>query len=120
VKTIRNLLALNVALLVVLGGPARAQDTGTPDTSQVVEQPKPYSPYVDQHFPDRVLFGDTHHHTSLSVDCGIIGNNNDPEVGPWISWWLRTTRNISASPNFLLKPTPPCWQPKPGKSGMSK
>jgi hypothetical protein len=63
-----------------LGGPARAQDTGTPDTSQVVEQPKPYSPYVDQHFPDRVLFGDTHHHTSLSVDCGIIGNNNDPEV----------------------------------------
>ncbi len=46
----------------------------TMDREQLVEQPKPYSPYVDQHFPQRVFFGDTHFHSSLSVDAGLIGN----------------------------------------------
>ena len=58
---------------------ALAQE-GTPDKSQVVKQPKPYSPYVDQHFPQRVLFGDTHFHSSLSVDSGLIGNKLDLET----------------------------------------
>ncbi len=48
--TVRNLLALNVIVFVVLGGTALGQEW-TPDKDQVVEQPKPYSPYVDQHFP---------------------------------------------------------------------
>ena len=71
--TVRNLLALNVTLLVVLGGRALGQEW-TPDKDQRVEQPKPYSPYVDQHFAQRVFFGDTHFHSSLSVDSGLIGN----------------------------------------------
>jgi hypothetical protein len=29
---------------------------------------------VDQHFPQRVFFGDTHFHSSYSVDSGLIGN----------------------------------------------
>ena len=66
--------------IVALGGLALAQDTGSLDKGKVVEHPKPYSPYVDQHIPQRVLFGDTHHHTSLSVDSGLIGNTNSPEV----------------------------------------
>ena len=74
--TVRNLLALNVILLVVLGGPALGQEY-TPDKDQQVEQPKPYSPYVDQHFPQRVFFGDTHFHSSLSVDSGMVGNRID-------------------------------------------
>jgi hypothetical protein len=61
-------------------GSALAHDAGTPDKDKVVKPPKPYSPYVDQHFPQRVLWGDAHHHTSYSVDSGLIGNNNDPEV----------------------------------------
>ncbi len=74
--TVRNLL--NVTLLVVLGGPALAQEW-TLEKDQLVEQPKPYSPYVDQHFPQRVFFGDTHFHSSLSVDSGLIGNKLDLE-----------------------------------------
>ena len=66
----KDLLALGITLLVVLGAPALAQDTGTLHKAKVVEQPKPYSPYVDQHFPQRVYWGDTHHHTSYSVDSG--------------------------------------------------
>jgi len=59
--------------------PALAPE-GTPDKDQVVEQPKPYSPYVDQNFPQKVLFGDTHFHSSLSVDSGMIGNTLDLET----------------------------------------
>jgi hypothetical protein len=75
-----NLLALGATLLVLAGSPALAQDTGTLHKGKIVEQSKPYSPYVDQHFPQRVLFGDMHHHTSLSVDSGLIGNTNGPDV----------------------------------------
>jgi hypothetical protein len=78
--TIAIVAVVAIAALTALGGSALAQDTGTLDKDQVVEQPKPYSPYVDQHFPQRVLFGDMHHHTSLSVDSGVIGNRNSPEV----------------------------------------
>ncbi|WP_207062061.1 DUF3604 domain-containing protein [Motiliproteus sp. SC1-56] len=32
-----------------------------------------YSPYVGQHFPQNVYFGDTHLHTSWSADAGLAG-----------------------------------------------
>lgn len=35
---------------------------------------KAYSPYAGRDFPDRPLWGDTHLHTSLSVDAGGFGN----------------------------------------------
>ena len=71
-----NLLALIAALVVLLSGSALAQEW-TPDKDQTVEQPKPYSPFVDEHFPQKVFFGDTHFHSSLSVDSGMIGNRID-------------------------------------------
>ena len=70
------LAVVAIASLAVLGGSAQAQEW-TPDKSQQVEQPKPYSPYVDQHFPQKVFFGDTHFHSSLSVDSGMVGNTID-------------------------------------------
>jgi Protein of unknown function (DUF3604) len=39
-----------------------------------------YSPYLNRTFPDRVLWGDTHLHTSYSTDAGMIGNFLGPEV----------------------------------------
>ncbi len=38
----------------------------------------PYSPYAGRNFPTRPLFGDTHLHTSLSMDAGMTGTT----VGP--------------------------------------
>jgi hypothetical protein len=34
---------------------------------------KDYSPHVDEHFPNRVFWGDTHLHTSFSTDAGMVG-----------------------------------------------
>ena len=55
-----------------------AQDY-TPQQNQVPEKKQEYSPYVEQHFPKRVYFGDTHHHSSFSFDSGMFGNTLGPE-----------------------------------------
>ncbi|RLT93973.1 DUF3604 domain-containing protein [Ketobacter sp.] len=41
------------------------------------EQP-PYSPYANRNFPNRPLFGDTHLHTSFSMDAGASGTRLTP------------------------------------------
>ncbi len=71
----KRLLATAFAA-ALLSSTALAQEW-TMDREQLVEQPKTYSPYVDQHIPQRVFFGDTHFHSSLSVDSGLIGNKLD-------------------------------------------
>jgi len=64
--------------LVFLVSAVAAQDV-RPDGA-LVEPPKPeYSPFVDQHFPTRVLFGDTHLHTNWSTDAGMIGTKLSPD-----------------------------------------
>jgi len=74
VKTVVLMCIVVAIVALTVPGIALAQDTGTLDKGKVVEQPEPYSPYVDQNFPQRVLFGDTHFHSALSVDSGLIGN----------------------------------------------
>ncbi len=69
----KSILTVAAIALVVLSGPALAQEW-TMDEDQVVEQPDAYSPYVDQYFPQQVFFGATHFHSSLSVDSGFVGN----------------------------------------------
>ena len=38
----------------------------------------PYSPYAGRDFPTRPLFGDTHTHTSYSLDAGAFGARLTP------------------------------------------
>lgn len=38
-----------------------------------------YSPYPEETFPNRVLFGDTHLHTAMSTDAGMVGQTVGPE-----------------------------------------
>jgi Protein of unknown function (DUF3604) len=64
---------LFVAGLVIRGlsQPAVAQEI--PTEADIKSIPKPqYSPYVRQHFPNRVFWGDTHHHSSFSFDAGFL------------------------------------------------
>jgi len=59
---------------LALASPAMAQMHTPPmDPKQV------YSPYPEQNFPNTVYFGDTHLHTSYSVDAGMAGNKVGPE-----------------------------------------
>ncbi len=61
-------LLLAALAATLMSSTALAQEW-TLKKDQLVEQPKAYSPYLDQHFPQKVYFGDTHPHSSLSVGC---------------------------------------------------
>ena len=61
--------------------PAVAQDAGTASAEKMeqVHSAKPsYSPYVGRNYPTRPFFGDTHLHTSYSMDAGAFGARLDP------------------------------------------
>ncbi|MGI9434150.1 MAG: DUF3604 domain-containing protein, partial [Geminicoccaceae bacterium] len=57
---------------------AIAQDVMPPE--DLYSPPKAeYSPFVNDHFPTRPLFGDTHLHTAWSGDAGLIGAKLGPD-----------------------------------------
>jgi len=41
---------------------------------------RPYSPYADRGYPTEVFWGDTHLHTSSSMDAGAFGNRLDADA----------------------------------------
>ena len=56
-------------------------DIGTLDreTAEKAFKQRPYSPYAGRNFPTRPLFGDTHLHTSYSMDAGAFGARLGPK-----------------------------------------
>ena len=55
---------------------AHAQDAGNLDSAAAAKAfpaKPPYSPYAGRNYPTRPLFGDTHLHTSFSMDAGAFG-----------------------------------------------
>jgi len=52
-----------------------------------------YSPNVQRHFPEQLLWGDTHLHTSFSFDAGMIGNR----LGPDAAYRFARGQTVSAS-----------------------
>jgi hypothetical protein len=45
------------------------------------EEEAVYSPYAGRAYPDQVFFGDTHFHTNLSFDAGLVGTRLDVDAG---------------------------------------
>jgi hypothetical protein len=61
---------------------APASDAGTltqQDATKLFPVKRPYSPYAGRNFPTRPLFGDTHLHTSFSMDAGAFGARLGPK-----------------------------------------
>jgi Protein of unknown function (DUF3604) len=78
--TSRTIVAAATLLAAAIGAAipaaAYAQDTGNLDSAAAAKAfptKPPYSPYAGRNYPTRPLFGDTHLHTSFSMDAGAFG-----------------------------------------------
>ncbi len=80
-KVLNFLIAASLSLGAT---PALAQDV-LPDSADVKAPKKEYSPYATDHFPNRVYFGDTHLHSSMSTDAGMVGGTLGPDVAYRVS-----------------------------------
>nr|WP_319948390.1 DUF3604 domain-containing protein [uncultured Shimia sp.] len=71
-----GVLTCTAASLMWIGTSAVSQEYQAADgqLDNLFPADKPYSPYVDRHFPERPLWGDSHLHTALSMDAGGFGN----------------------------------------------
>ena len=70
--TVHYRVMLAVGGLLLVAGQLSAQ-VETVVVAEDLEKDRVYSPYADRAYPDRVFFGDTHFHTNLSPDAGLIG-----------------------------------------------
>ena len=73
-----------LGVLAMTAAPAAAQTALNPAKEDLPAGQKIYSPYVERtarnrNFAEGVYWGDTHLHTSLSSDSGMIGNRLGPD-----------------------------------------
>jgi hypothetical protein len=62
-----------------------------------------YSPFAGRDYPDEVLFGDTHFHTNLSFDAGLVGTSLDVDAGFRCARGEKVISN-SGQPVQLIRP----------------
>src|SRR5688572_8663285 len=89
-------------VLVAASAPAGAHDVGSADKARVEaahKKPAAYSPYVGRDFPTRPLFGDTHLHTSFSMDAGAFG----ARIGPREAYRFARGEELSSSSGQPVK-----------------
>ena len=73
-------MAITAALVTALGSMAFAQEPPPePASLEQAFKEDSFSPYANRNFPSQVFWGDTHLHTSISMDAGAIGNRLGPE-----------------------------------------
>lgn len=69
--TITSVFALSLSVTPTI---ASHYDLGEVKSEDLATE-RVYSPYVGRAYPDQVLFGDSHFHTNLSFDAGLIGTS---------------------------------------------
>jgi hypothetical protein len=93
--------SLAIAFGASLSLPVLAQDAGEQDPAAIAKAfgKRPYSPYASRDYPTRPLFGDTHLHTSFSMDAGAFG----ARIGPRDAYRLARGEEITASSGQPVK-----------------
>jgi hypothetical protein len=84
------------------GQESPATDVGTIDKAtaeKVFPAKRPYSPWAGRNFPTRPLFGDTHLHTSFSMDAGAFG----ARLGPRDAYRFAKGEEVTSSSGQLAK-----------------
>ena len=73
-------LAAGLMATLMISHPVAASDAGSPTTDMLSNAytGKVYSPYAKRGISERPLWGDSHLHTSLSMDAGLFGNRLSP------------------------------------------
>lgn len=93
---------VGIALVIGLTVPATAQDSGTLTEGEAAKlyPDKPvYSRYAGRDFPTRPFFGDTHLHTSFSMDAGAFG----ARIGPRDAYRFARGEQLTASSGQPVK-----------------
>ena len=76
-----GMMALSMSLLLTAAAHSEAPGLSAPEMETVKKafsSKPPYSPYAGRSFPTRPFFGDTHLHTSFSMDAGAFGARLTP------------------------------------------
>lgn len=66
-------VTFSILILALSQASASASSYEHPATAEDLKVERVYSPFVGRNYPDQVLFGDTHLHTDLSFDAGLVG-----------------------------------------------
>ena len=96
------LVAGGAAIVVLTAQQPVTQDSGTLDpekTAKAFPAKAPYSPYAGRNFPSRPYFGDTHLHTSFSMDAGAFG----ARLGPREAFRFARGEELTASSGQPVK-----------------
>ena len=91
--------SLVLALLLTVSGNTSATTSAMFDKEHTKAERKEFSPYVNRGYPTNVYFGDTHLHTSLSMDAGTFGNR----LGLDEAYRFTRGEEVTASKGFKAK-----------------
>ena len=148
-KAIKLFLVILIAGICVFASRLDTQAQGLPLTEEDLKNTtweKSYSPYAGRNFPTKVLWGDTHLHTNLSLDArgaGVILSPDDAyrfargeevtssggirvKIGQPLDFLVVTDHSdamgamneiIAGNPNLLSDPTVRDWYNKISKGG---
>ncbi len=81
---VRSMVCTVAAMVTLAAAQATEQQVGVAgaldqkSAEKAFPAQRPYSPYVSANIPTRPYFGDTHLHTSFSMDAGAFGARLTP------------------------------------------